>query len=85
MGVEEDFKLAADEAKTLPEKTTNDDKLKLYGLYKQGTEGDVNTSAPVFSQAELSNKAVQPMCIICELVIDGCRWLFDDTFSFLHN
>lgn len=45
MGVEDDFKLAADEAKTLPKNTSNEDQLKLYGLFKQGTIGDVNTSA----------------------------------------
>ncbi len=29
--------------KTLPESTSNEDKLILYGLYKQATVGDVNT------------------------------------------
>ena len=51
MGVEDDFKLAADEAKTLPEKTSNEDKLRLYGLYKQATVGDVDTSVSLLSSA----------------------------------
>ena len=38
-----DFDKAAKEAKTLPDKTTNDDKLILYGLFKQATVGDCNT------------------------------------------
>ena len=40
------FDKAAEDAKKLPDKTSNDDKLKLYGLYKQGTVGDVNTGTP---------------------------------------
>ena len=38
-----DFDKAAEDAKTLPDKTSNDDKLELYGLFKQATVGDVNT------------------------------------------
>jgi len=34
MGLEEDFKAAAEEAKTLPAEVTDSDKLELYGLYK---------------------------------------------------
>jgi Acyl CoA binding protein len=41
----EDFQLAADAAKALPDSVSNEDKLKLYGLYKQATVGDVDTSA----------------------------------------
>ncbi|THG07103.1 hypothetical protein TEA_022524 [Camellia sinensis var. sinensis] len=33
-------------AETLPESTTNESKLILYGLYKQATVGPVNTSRP---------------------------------------
>ena len=33
------------EALDLPSSTTNDDKLALYGLFKQAKEGDCNTSA----------------------------------------
>ncbi|KAK5787120.1 Acyl-CoA-binding [Gossypium arboreum] len=46
MGLKEEFEEYAEKAKTLPENTTNDDKLILYGLYKQATVGPVNTSRP---------------------------------------
>ncbi|MBA0561793.1 hypothetical protein Golob_018591, partial [Gossypium lobatum] len=42
----EEFEESAEKAKTLPENTTNDDKLILYGLFKQATVGPVNTSRP---------------------------------------
>ena len=41
--VQEDFDKAAEEAKALPDQTSNADKLALYGLFKQGTVGDVNS------------------------------------------
>nr|CAB3469258.1 unnamed protein product [Digitaria exilis] len=43
MGLQEEFEEHAEKAKTLPESTTNENKLILYGLYKQATVGDVNT------------------------------------------
>ncbi|XP_027361967.1 acyl-CoA-binding protein isoform X1 [Abrus precatorius] len=46
MGLKEDFDQYAEKAKTLPESTTNENKLILYGLYKQATVGPVNTSRP---------------------------------------
>ena len=46
MGVKEEFEEHAEKAKTLPETTTNENKLILYGLYKQATVGNVNTSRP---------------------------------------
>ncbi|URE37201.1 hypothetical protein MUK42_08086 [Musa troglodytarum] len=46
MGLQEDFEEYAAKAKTLPENTTNENKLILYGLYKQATVGPVNTSRP---------------------------------------
>ncbi|GMH09148.1 hypothetical protein Nepgr_010988 [Nepenthes gracilis] len=46
MALKEEFEQYAEKAKTLPENTTNENKLILYGLYKQGTVGDVNTSRP---------------------------------------
>lgn len=42
--VQEEFEEHAEKAKTLPESTTNENKLILYGLFKQATVGDVNTS-----------------------------------------
>jgi diazepam-binding inhibitor (GABA receptor modulator, acyl-CoA-binding protein) len=44
--LQEDFDVAAEEAKALPESTTNDDRLALYGLFKQATVGDNTTSKP---------------------------------------
>lgn len=46
MGNSEDFMFAAEVATKLPSSTTDKDKLKLYGLYKQATTGDVTTCAP---------------------------------------
>ena len=49
--MQEDFDKAAEEAKALPDGTSNDDKLSLYGLFKQGTVGDVDTGKPgIFDQ-----------------------------------
>ncbi|KAG9154018.1 hypothetical protein Leryth_000529 [Lithospermum erythrorhizon] len=42
----EDFEQYAEKAKTLPDSTSNENKLILYGLYKQATVGNVNTSRP---------------------------------------
>lgn len=41
--MQEEFEEHAEKAKTLPESTTNESKLILYGLYKQATVGPVNT------------------------------------------
>ena len=38
------FETAAEAAKNLPSKPSNDTLLKIYGLYKQATVGDINTS-----------------------------------------
>ena len=46
MDLKELFEKAAKESKELPSKPDNDTLLKLYSLYKQGTEGDVNTDPP---------------------------------------
>lgn len=46
--LEKKFKQAAADAKALPSKPDNDTLLKLYALYKQGTEGDVHGEAPGF-------------------------------------
>ncbi|KAJ6327029.1 hypothetical protein OIU78_014003 [Salix suchowensis] len=42
----EEFEEHAEKVKTLPENTTNENKLILYGLFKQATVGPVNTSRP---------------------------------------
>lgn len=41
-----EFAAAADEAKQLPSRPSNDDMLELYALYKQGSVGDVTGSRP---------------------------------------
>jgi acyl-CoA-binding protein len=46
MELKEQFEKAAADSKTLSEKPSNEVLLQLYSLYKQGTEGDVNTDPP---------------------------------------
>lgn len=46
MDVKELFEQAAADSKTLPDRPSNDTLLQLYSLYKQATEGDVNTDPP---------------------------------------
>jgi len=43
------FETASQEVKQLPERPDNETLLKLYSLYKQGHEGDVNGDRPGFS------------------------------------
>jgi diazepam-binding inhibitor (GABA receptor modulator, acyl-CoA-binding protein) len=47
--IEDRFKAAAAEAKELTRKPDNDTLLKLYGLYKQATQGDVTGKRPGFT------------------------------------
>ncbi len=44
----EEFDRAADDVKQLPARPDNDTLLKLYALYKQGSEGDVRGQKPGF-------------------------------------
>lgn len=47
MGLQEEFDLAADEAShALPDTVTQEEKLQIYGLFKQSKEGDVSTGCP---------------------------------------
>ena len=46
MKLKEQFEKAAGDSKNLPSKPDNETLLQLYSLYKQGTEGVVNTEAP---------------------------------------
>ncbi|SFG36457.1 acyl-CoA-binding protein [Pontibacter chinhatensis] len=46
MATQEEFESAVAKSKTLTERPSNDVLLKLYALYKQATEGDVNTERP---------------------------------------
>nr|O22643.1 RecName: Full=Acyl-CoA-binding protein; Short=ACBP [Fritillaria agrestis]AAB86851.1 acyl-CoA-binding protein [Fritillaria agrestis] len=53
MALKEEFEEHAVKAKTLPESTSNENKLILYGLYKQSTVGPVDTGRPgMFSPRE---------------------------------
>ncbi len=46
MDLKEQFEKAAAESKTLSNKPSNEVLLQLYSLYKQSTEGNVNTEPP---------------------------------------
>ncbi|GAB2834314.1 acyl-CoA-binding protein [Ferruginibacter profundus] len=46
MELQAQFEKAAADSKNLSAKPDNETLLQLYSLYKQGTEGDVNTEAP---------------------------------------
>ncbi len=46
MSVEEDFAGAQQRVQTLPKRPSNDTLLQLYGLYKQGSAGDVTGKRP---------------------------------------
>lgn len=46
MALEKQFNLAKEQILTLTEKPSNEVMLTLYGLYKQGSEGDINLEKP---------------------------------------
>ncbi len=46
MELREQFEQAAADSKSLSEKPSNETLLQLYSLYKQGSNGDVNTDPP---------------------------------------
>ena len=46
--LQQQFEQAARDVKSLPERPDNDTMLRLYGLYKQGSEGDVKGDKPGF-------------------------------------
>jgi diazepam-binding inhibitor (GABA receptor modulator, acyl-CoA-binding protein) len=46
MEIKEQFEAAVLESKSLAQKPANEILLQLYSLYKQATEGDVNTDPP---------------------------------------
>ena len=46
MNIEEKFNQAVIRSKELTQRPTNEELLKLYGLYKQATEGDVTGERP---------------------------------------
>lgn len=56
MDIEQGFNQSAELVKTLKKTPTNEEKLKLYGLYKQVTVGDINIEKPWGIQLEASSK-----------------------------
>ena len=56
MLVKEQFEKAVLESKSLSQKPDNEILLKLYSLYKQATDGDVNTEPPT-NMFDFVNKA----------------------------
>lgn len=44
--LDEEFQSAAEDVKNLKTRPSDDELLQIYALYKQSTEGDVNTSRP---------------------------------------
>jgi len=52
MSLKDNFEAAAADVRTLTKKPNNDELLQLYGLYKQATVGDNNTSQPWAIQLE---------------------------------
>lgn len=56
MELKDRFEKAVTESKTLAEKPGNETLLQLYSLYKQSTEGDVNTEPPT-NPFDFVNKA----------------------------
>lgn len=46
MGINEKFLSASEKVHTLPQRPSNENLLKMYGLYKQATEGDVIGERP---------------------------------------
>ena len=47
MTLQEQFKQAVLESKSLPEKPSNEVLLKIYSLYKQATKGDIEGEKPI--------------------------------------
>ncbi|CAG9858717.1 unnamed protein product [Phyllotreta striolata] len=46
MSLDEKFQKAAEDIKKLKSKPSDQDLLEIYALFKQATEGDINTSRP---------------------------------------
>ena len=56
MSIKEQFENAVLESKSLAQKPDNETLLQLYSLYKQSTEGDINTESPT-NMFDFVNKA----------------------------
>jgi acyl-CoA-binding protein len=57
MSLKEQFEAAVIASKALPKRPDNDDLLKLYSLYKQATEGDIDPETPAPGMFDFVNKA----------------------------
>jgi acyl-CoA-binding protein len=55
--IEQDFQAAVAASKNLPRRPDNETMLKLYALYKQGTEGDAPAEAPGDMMGMFKHKA----------------------------
>ena len=59
MSLKENFENAVMESKALTKRPDNDTLLKLYSLYKQATEGDIDPNIPAPNMFDFVNKAKQ--------------------------
>jgi diazepam-binding inhibitor (GABA receptor modulating acyl-CoA-binding protein) len=57
MSIQENFEKAVTESKALTKRPANETLLKLYSLYKQATEGDIDPNTPVPNMFDFVNKA----------------------------
>jgi diazepam-binding inhibitor (GABA receptor modulating acyl-CoA-binding protein) len=59
MSLKDDFEQAVAESKELKKRPDDDTLLKLYSLYKQATEGDIDPETPAPNMFDFVNKAKQ--------------------------
>ena len=59
MNLKENFENAVTESKALTKRPDNDTLLKLYSLYKQATEGDIDPGTPAPNMFDFVNLAKQ--------------------------
>jgi len=57
MSLNKNFEIAVKESKELTKRPDNDALLKLYSLYKQATEGDIDPNTPAPGMFDFVNKA----------------------------
>lgn len=57
MDLKENFEIAVKESKELTKRPDNETLLKLYSLYKQATEGDMDLNTPAPGMFDFINKA----------------------------
>lgn len=59
MSLKESFENAVKESKELTKRPDNETLLKIYSLYKQATEGDIDPNTPAPGMFDIVNKAKQ--------------------------